>query len=245
MGQGGAGPEAIVDRLGKTYEWKPVLRGVSFTLQAGKTLALLGPNGAGKTTLLRILATLARPSRGAVSLAGLDVVRDAHTIRSLIGYVGHAPLFYEELSAEENLLFFARMYGLRDGPRRAAELLARVGLRTKAREQARTLSRGQMQRLSLARALLHTPRVLLLDEPDAGLDDAGLATLYDILGEWRAAGRTLILATHAHERGLSLADEVLVLVGGRVAHIGPAAALTIESVRNIYQIAIHSRGGPA
>ncbi len=228
-------PAIVVERLGKTYEWKPVLRGVSFTLDPGRMLALLGPNGAGKTTLLRILATLSRPTKGSARIDGLDVVRDANAVRARVGYVGHAPLLYEELTAEENLRFFARMYGLRDGSQRAAWLLERVGLRSKAREQVYTLSRGQTQRLALARALLHTPSLLLLDEPDAGLDDAGLRVLSKVIEEWRSAGRTLVMATHAHERALGLADDALALVGGRVAHVGPARDLSPDAVSDLYR----------
>ncbi len=228
-------PSAIlVEQLRKEYELRPVLRGVTFSLPTGQTLALLGPNGAGKTTLLRILATLARPTSGVVRLAGHDVARAANAVRRHVGYVGHAPLLYDELSAAENLVFFSRMYGLKDGTRRAVELLERVGLSAKARERAATLSRGQTQRLALARALLHDPAVLLLDEPDTGLDDRGLSVLGDVLRERRAAGQTTVLATHAHDRALSLTDRVLVLNGGRVAHSGPAGALSIEGIATIY-----------
>lgn len=233
----------VVQRLRKEYELRPVLRGVTFALAAGHTLALLGPNGAGKTTLLRILATLARPTSGAVRLAGLDIVRDAGALRREVGYVGHAPLLYDELSVAENLHFFARMYGLRDGARRAADLLERVGLAAKARERASSLSRGQAQRLALARALLHDPSVLLLDEPDAGLDDRGLAVLESVLRERRARGQTTVLATHAHERALALADEVLVLDGGRVAHLGSASAPSAEAVASIYARGRDRRAG--
>jgi heme ABC exporter ATP-binding subunit CcmA len=232
-----------VERLRKEYDLRPVLRGVTFALAAGQTLVLLGPNGAGKTTLLRILATLTKPSGGAAYIHGRDIVRDADAIRRAVGYVGHAPLLYDELSAAENLRFFARMYGLRDGAQRAAELLDQVGLRAQARAQVRTLSRGQAQRLALARALIHNPTVLLLDEPDTGLDDAGLRLLDQVLRKRQAQGRTTVLATHAHAWGLALADEALVLVGGRVAHAGPAAELSLDAIAAIYAQRVPSRRG--
>jgi heme exporter protein A len=235
----------VVERLRKEYELRPVLRGVSFALGAGRTLALLGPNGAGKTTLLRILATLARPTSGTVRLVGQDAERDAGAVRRQVGYVGHEPLLYDELSAAENLHFFARMYGLRDGAERAAALLERVGLAAKTRERMATLSRGQAQRLALARALLRDPAVLLLDEPDAGLDDLGLNVLTDVLRERRGRGQTTVLATHAHARALALADEVIVLDGGRLAHAGPAGELTAEVVASIYARGRQRRGGDA
>jgi len=242
----GGSHSIAVERLGKAYELRPVLRGVTFALAAGGSLALLGPNGAGKTTLLRILATLAKPSGGVARVCGLDVAREANVVRRRVGYVGHQPLLYEELTAEENLLFFARMYGLRDGKRRAAESLAWAGLRAKAGERVRTLSRGQAQRLALARGILHEPAVLLLDEPDTGLDEPSLVLLDELVAARRAAGRATLLTTHALDRGLRLCDETLVLVGGRVAHAGPSAEVTPEGVRALFaRGAVIERGGGA
>jgi heme ABC exporter ATP-binding subunit CcmA len=241
-----ASPLALVAaRLEKEYDARPVLRCVNFTLAAGRTLTLLGPNGAGKTTLLRILATLTKPSSGEVAVAGLDVRREANAVRRVVGYVGHQPLLYDELTAEENLRFFAKMYGLRDGKRRAAEALALVGLRAQAREQVRTLSRGQTQRLALARGILHAPPVLLLDEPDTGLDEQALELLDYLICERRAAGQTTVLTTHALARGLALADDALVLAGGRVANVGLSAALTVEAVRDLCMRPAIRRGGGA
>ncbi len=238
-----ARPAITAERLRKEYDLRPVVRGVTFSLAAGGTLALLGPNGAGKTTLLRILATLIKPSGGAAHVHGLDIVRDADAVRRGVGYVSHASLLYDELSAAENLRFFARMYGLRDGATRAAELLDQVGLRAQAREQVRTLSRGQAQRLALARALIHNPAVLLLDEPDTGLDDAGLRVLEQVIRKRHAQGQTTVLATHAHEWGLALCDEAMVLVGGRVAHAGPTAKLSAGEIAAIYAQSQQSRRG--
>ena len=163
---------------------------------------MLGPNGAGKTTLLRILTTLAKPSAGRVLVEGLDAVTEANDVRRVVGYVGHQPHLYDELTARENLLFFARMYGLRDGARRAAKLLERVGLTAKAAQPVRTLSRGQAQRLALARGILHDPRLLLLDEPDTGLDDDANALLAALIRERANDGLTTIFTTHNLERGL-------------------------------------------
>ncbi|HEV8191946.1 MAG TPA: ABC transporter ATP-binding protein, partial [Ktedonobacterales bacterium] len=139
----------------KTYELRPVLRSVTFMLPVSSRVALLGPNGAGKTTLLRILSTLAKPSAGRATVAGYDVAAEAGQVRRIVGFVGHQPLVYDELTARENLLFFARMYGLRDGASRVEQLLSQVDLRRKANELVRTLSRGQAQRLALARGILH------------------------------------------------------------------------------------------
>lgn len=234
-------PIVVVTALEKRFDVRPVLRGVSFALPSGATMTLLGPNGAGKTTLLRVLSTLAKPSAGAVLVAGDDVERDAAAVRRIVGYVAHQPHLYADLTARENLLFFARMYGLRGGTTRAAELLERVGLARRADDLVRTLSRGQVQRVALARGILHDPLLLLLDEPDTGLDDEAASLLDGLLAERRAAGRATIFATHLHERGLRLSDEALVLVGGRVAYGGPSRGLDPADVRNCYDQARRER----
>jgi heme exporter protein A len=224
----------LAQGITKTYELRPVLRSVTFALAAGSRMALLGPNGAGKTTLLRILSTLAKPSAGHATVAGYDVAADAGQVRRAVGFVGHQPLVYDELTARENLLFFARMHGLRDGATRVDQLLAQVDLRHKANELVRTLSRGQAQRLALARGLLHEPQVLLLDEPDTGLDADALALLEQLLQTRTAAGQTTLFTTHQIEQGLSWSDAVLVLVNGRVVCSGPAESLSPADVRGLY-----------
>jgi heme ABC exporter ATP-binding subunit CcmA len=226
---------AVVARdVRKTFEFKPVLRGVSLTIPAGATVALLGPNGAGKTTLLRILATLARPSAGAITIDGLDLRRDAQDIRRRIGYLGHQPMLYEELTAEENLDFFARMYGMPDRHVGVGTLIERVGLRQKAKDRVRDLSRGQTQRLALARALLHDPSLLLLDEPDAGLDEQGIALLEEVLRERLAAGQTAIFTTHDLAWGLRVATRAVALVAGRVTYDG-TTALSPDEARTAFR----------
>ncbi len=227
--------------LMRAYGPKPVLRGVDLRLRRGATLALLGPNGAGKTTLLRVLATLARPDAGTVRLAGYDVTCDGDAVRRIIGYVGHQPHLYEDLTALENLVFFARMHGLGDPTGRARELLARVGLAARARDRARALSRGQAQRLSLARALLHEPTVLLLDEPETGLDEAAMALLDAMLAERAVAGHTTLFTTHQIERALACAGSVAILARGRIVHEAATHGLDAESLRAAY--AQHAGGG--
>ena len=226
-----------VERLTKLYDQRPVLRNVSFTLPAGQALALFGPNGAGKTTLLRVLATLTSPSSGAATVAGLDLASEAEAVRFRIGYIGHRPHLYEELTARENLLFFARMYGLRDGPDRAERLLARIGLTAKARDRVGNFSRGQLQRLALARGILHEPSLLLLDEPDTGLDAGALSLLGDLVRDQQTRGGSVLLTTHAIERGLALAATTLILSRGRIVHSSPSSELTAERV-----VALYTRG---
>lgn len=224
----------------KAYGLRPVLRDVSFTVATGQCVAVLGSNGAGKTTLLRLLATLTRPARGSISIAGYDVVQDANEVRRIVGYVGHTPLLYDELTARENLLFFARMYSVPDGESRADALLRRVGMRNRANERVATFSRGQAQRVALARGILHDPPVLLLDEPDTGLDEEAIGLLRELIAERVARGLTTLMTTHTLERGLAWSDSVVVLSGGRIVHAGPSGAMTLADLRGLYANASRS-----
>ena len=202
--------------LKKTFGLKPILRGVDLNLARGERVALLGANGAGKTTLLRILAGLTKPAAGTACIHGLDIVRDAQQVRHLVGFVAHQPYLYEELTAMENLLFFSRMYSVKSLHQRAKELLRRVGLERRAQERASALSRGQVQRLSLARALLHSPQILLLDEPDAGLDEEGNILLEALLDEHTASAGTILFTTHHLELAQKLSNRIVTLSGGRI-----------------------------
>src|SRR2546429_5852233 len=191
-----------IQGLKKSYTLKPILRGIDLDLYRSERVALLGANGTGKTTLLRILAGLTKPSAGTICSGGLDIVHDAQRVRHLVGFVAHQPYLYDELTAMENLLFFGRMYAVRRCKERAGVLLERVGLAKRAGERTNALSRGQVQRLALARALLHEPRLLLLDEPDTGLDEEGIALLETLLQEHRQGGGAILLTTHHLERAL-------------------------------------------
>jgi heme ABC exporter ATP-binding subunit CcmA len=219
----------------KRFGLRPVLRDVSLTLCAGERMALLGANGAGKTTLLRILAGLTRPGGGSVTLGGLDLCAQTREVQRMVGFVAHQPYLYAELSALENLLFFARMYGLRRPAERAETLLQRVGLGKRGRERVAAFSRGQLQRLALARALLHTPDLLLLDEPETGLDQEGLALLADLLYEHRARGGTLLFTTHDLESVPGRCDRVALLGRGRVVSQRESAGLDQGGIRRVYQ----------
>ncbi len=202
--------------LKKSFGLKPILRGIDLELNQGERKALMGANGAGKTTLLRILAGLTAPSAGTVRIAGLDLTRDAQRVRQLVGFVGHQPYLYDELTALENLLFFGRMYAVKDAQQRARALLHRVGLEKRVQDRVNTLSRGQLQRLALARALLHSPRLLLLDEPDTGLDEQGNELLEVLLDEHIAQGGAALLATHQLAHALKLGDSIVTLDNGRI-----------------------------
>lgn len=221
--------------LKKSYGLKPILRGIHLQVEAGECLAVLGANGAGKTTLLRILACLVKPSAGGVRIYGWDCERDAQEARRLIGLVAHQPYLYEDLTARENLEFFARMYGVPDGRECALAWLERVGLEKRARERVGTFSRGQLQRLAWARALLHQPRLLLLDEPDTGLDQQGLTLIDELLREHAAGGGSAIFITHHLERVIALSDRIVLLAGGRIARRCESAETSLEALRQIYR----------
>ncbi len=224
--------------LKKSFGFKPILRGIDLELYSGQRMALMGANGTGKTTLLRILVGLTKPSAGQVCINGLDIVQDAQQVRRLVGFVAHQPYLYEELTALENLLFFGKMYTVIDADECAIHLLQRVGLEKKARERVSTLSRGQVQRLSLARALLHKPQLLLLDEPDTGLDQEGHELLEAVLAEHIAQGGSALFTTHQPERALKLGDSIVLLQHGRVAFQQRTAGLALDSLQLSYAEAV-------
>ena len=231
-------PYLEIHGLKKTYSLKPILRGIDVVLDQGKCMALLGANGTGKTTLLRILACLTKPEAGTVRIGGLDIGQEAQHIRLLVGFVGHQPNLYDELTVTENLLFFGRMYSVKKAREGAAALLQRVGLAERSSERVATLSRGQLQRLSLARALLHSPQLLLLDEPDAGLDDEGIELLEELIRERAEQGGTTLFTTHNFERAVKFSDQICMLSGGRVVYQQVTTGLEAGGVRLAYQEAL-------
>ena len=228
-------PLVEIQGLKKSYGLKPILRGVNLTIEDGKSVALLGANGAGKTTLLRIVACLTKPNAGTCIVSGLDAIRDAQEVRRIVGVVAHQPYLYEELTVMENLLFFGRMYNVANAQEQARNLLQRVGLERRQKERAGTLSRGQLQRLSWARAFLHTPRLLLLDEADTGLDQDGHTLVDALLHEHYQRGGTTLFTTHQPERALELASHVAMLSGGRIVYEHPVASLSLDELRYSYQ----------
>ena len=206
-----------VRRLIKRFGLKNVLRGLDFQVSQGEFVALLGPNGAGKTTFLRILASLSRPSIGEVRIAGYQLPNQAAAVRRRLGVVSHLPLLYGDLTAEENLRFYGRMYALDHLDRRVMEVLELVGLLARRRDLVRTFSRGMQQRLAIGRAVLHDPEVILFDEPHTGLDQDACVMLDTVLREVAARGRTVVMTSHDLARAADLASRFDVLSRGVIA----------------------------
>ncbi len=236
-----------IRRLTKAFGSKAVLRGIDLDIATGESLVIFGPNGAGKTTLIRILCGLSRSTGGTVTIGGLNVGAHSDVVRRYLGVVSHAPLLYDSLTGEENLRFFARLYGMKQPQARIADMLEQVGLVNRRHDLVRTYSRGMVQRLSIARALLHDPPVLLLDEPDTGLDPQAAEMLHNLLirlsnstatvntaGGAATIGRTIVTITHSLDRGLAIASRVGILANGRFAFLESADGLTPAAFRPIY-----------
>jgi heme exporter protein A len=214
---------ATVD-LARLFGRSAALAGVSLTIEMGRTVALLGPNGAGKTTLLRILATAIRPSYGTLSIDGIDALREPELVRGRAVYLAHATAHYDDLTAEENLRFAATMFGWgeREGRPVVREALATVDLEAVAGQRVRTFSAGMRKRLALARILVARPSLLLLDEPHAALDGDGMALVDRLIGLWKEAEVTVLVASHQAERVASMADATVRLEAGLVAEVSGA-----------------------
>ena len=223
-----------IQNVWKYYGDYPALRDVTFNVEEGSCLALLGRNGAGKTTLLKILAGLSRPGKGAVKILGEDT--RAQATRRRIGVLGHGIGIYDELSAQENLRLFARLYSIPDSERVVSEWLERTGLLAVRDGLVREFSRGMRQRLAVARAFMHQPAMMLLDEPFTALDDRGIAVLQDFLNDARRAGRTIIMSTHQLREALELATDVALINRGKLAYRGPRTQEMLDDPTLLYRI---------
>lgn len=211
-------PLITVEKLDKTFGARWALRSVSFTVHQGEIVALVGPNGAGKTTLLRIIGTLSRANAGHIHIGKIPIAEHANSARAAIGFVGHQTFMYDDLTAWENLNFYARLYDLSDIPQRIREVAGRVGIEHRLNDVTRTLSRGLQQRLTIARMLLHNPAVLLLDEPYTGLDQVAADLLDQMMAEAKHEGRAILFSTHDLERGLAICDRAIIMKAGRIVH---------------------------
>jgi heme exporter protein A len=225
--------------LVKSFGHKAVLKGIDLEVADGQFLTLVGPNGAGKTTLIRILATLSKATSGTVWMDGFDLADESIDIRRRMGLVSHQTLLYDDLTPDENLRFYGQMYDVPDLEDRIGAVLRQVGLESRRHDPVRTFSRGMQQRLAIARAILHRPSVLLLDEPDTGLDQHAAEMLHELLVTVGTKGRTVLMTTHNLERGLSMGNRVAILAGGQIAYEADKSTLDVGGFQEIYDRSVH------
>jgi heme exporter protein A len=238
-------PAVELSGVTRLFGRRRAVHDVHLSLQSGECLALFGPNGAGKTTLLRVVAGLLRPTRGSVSVGGRSL-RDDAAARAQVGLISHQTMLYRALTAAENVEFAARMYGVPDPVGAAREAMTLMRIQDRARTPVRALSRGLQQRVSIARAIVHRPTLVLLDEPYTGLDAAGAAALTDMLRRVRTSGGTLLLVTHNVDEGLALASHAAVMVNGRIVRRDVCAELDARAYLSAYRsIVVGGEGATA
>ncbi|KAA3662757.1 MAG: heme ABC exporter ATP-binding protein CcmA [Calditrichaeota bacterium] len=230
-----------VRELTKVYNKQFALRNLELSIEPGKCLCILGPNGAGKSTFMRILATLSRPNKGDILFEGESIFSEPAVFRKKIGLIGHATFLYPELTAGENLKFYATLYQIPDAQQRIDDLLQTVGLMHRKDDRVRTFSRGMQQRLAIARAILNDPEHLFLDEPYTGLDQSASQLLTDRIIELKSAHRTIVLITHNLQQGYQLADKIVIFKDGRVADEAVTSAISESDFQQRY-LAITSGG---
>lgn len=229
-----AAPVIATKHLSKVFSTRRAVDDVSLELPAGAFLSIFGPNGAGKTTLLRMLSTLARPTSGRAHIAGIDLKEHPDEAREVIGLISHQPMLYPDLSAEENLLLYARLYGVVDAQARVLELLEAVGLKHRRLDPVRTFSRGMTQRVSIARALVHDPAVVFLDEPYSGLDPHAVEIFDSLIAEVRG-DRTFVMVSHDLRKGFEMCTHALVLAKGRVVTFDERANIDFDGFEALYR----------
>ncbi len=235
QGETGQNPAIEAQGITKAFGNHLALRGIDFKVKQGEAIVVFGPNGAGKTTLIKVLATIMKPSSGTTLLDGMSSKDNAEEVRRRIGIVTHQSFLYSNLTAYENLEFYSRMYDVPGARERILEVVATVGMTSRLHDRVGTLSRGMQQRLSLARSLLHKPTIMLLDEPEAGLDQQAISMLWETLRTDGETKRTVLLATHNLKRGLELGDHLLILKRGKIAYEGSANGLELANLEEAYR----------
>ncbi|MCK5291294.1 MAG: heme ABC exporter ATP-binding protein CcmA [Thermoplasmata archaeon] len=223
-----------IENVVKEFGRKGVINGIDLRIEKGDYLVILGPNGAGKTTLLKLISTLLRPSEGTIKIDGYDVKEDGVAVRRRIGVLGHVSYLYDELSAFENLRFYAKMYGVTLGLEEIRAILSRVKLAHRMNDLVGTYSRGMKQRLAIARAIIHKPKILLLDEPYTGLDLNGRKILTEMLRGFQKQGITTVMVTHDIERGYEMGNRLAVIIDGKIAADLRKEDMSIEDFKNRY-----------
>jgi heme exporter protein A len=228
------GPIISVKGLTRTFNDFLALRGIDIDISAGEKVAVLGPNGAGKTTLLKVLSSAITSSSGEVTIKSTRLKDKDPEVRRYIGVVSHQTFLYQELTAYENFTFYCRMYDVSDREERIREIIDRIGMTPRLHDRVSTLSRGMQQRLSIGRALLHRPEILLLDEPDTGLDWHALSSLWDIINREDGINRTILFTTHNLSRACTLSDRVVIMNKGKIVHDIAGSGLDAGNIEEIY-----------
>ena len=223
-----------IEGLTKSFGGYRALRGIDLKVREGECLAVFGPNGAGKTTLIKVLATLSRPAKGKVQLTGLDIKNDAVSIRRQIGVIGHQTLLYDSLTAYENLKFYGKMYDVPNLEQRIIEVIDQVDLKNRLHDRVDSFSRGMQQRLSIARAILHNPVIMLMDEPETGLDLHASTMLGRPLKTLGSGKKTVLMTTHNLKLGLELSDRIIILHKGRIVHHDSTLNMELASLHESY-----------
>ncbi|WP_147533921.1 ABC transporter ATP-binding protein [Bacillus marasmi] len=205
-----------IKKLIKQADTKLILRGIDLSIEKGETVAILGPNGAGKSTLLKVIATLIKPTSGEVKISGLDLKKNGNDIKKLMGYLPHSSLLYEHYSPLENLVFFGNLYGVQDVEQKAIKLVKDVGLSFFLKEPVKNFSRGMIQRTAIARAIIHDPELLLLDEPHTGLDQGAISILNDVIVSMKQKGATTLMVTHDFKQAAEICDRIIIVKNGKI-----------------------------
>ncbi|MEH7305610.1 heme ABC exporter ATP-binding protein CcmA [Neobacillus drentensis] len=205
-----------IKKLTKQADNKLILRGIDLSIKKGETVAILGPNGAGKSTLLKVLATLIKPTSGLIKVNGMDLKKNHIKIKKIMGYLPHSSLLYDHYTPLENLVFFGNIYGVKNVEQRAIELVKEVGLSFFLNEPVKNFSRGMIQRIAIARAIVHEPEILLLDEPHTGLDQGAIGILNNVILAMKEKGTTTLMVTHDFKQAAEICDRIIIVKNGKI-----------------------------
>jgi heme exporter protein A len=234
------GGTAVIDIKGLTKQAdnKLILRGIDLSIKQGETVAILGPNGAGKSTLLKVLSTLIKPTTGQVMINGLNLKKNQLEIKKLFGYLPHSSLLYDQYSPLENLIFFGKLYGVNHPEKRATELVKEVGLSFFLNEPVKNFSRGMIQRIAIARAIVHDPKILYLDEPHTGLDQGAIAILNNVIVSMKEKGTTTLMVTHDFKQAAEICDRILIMKNGKIVDDFKLNERNLDYVNDKYQLQV-------
>jgi heme exporter protein A len=227
-----------IKKLTKQADNKLILRGVDLSIKQGETVAILGPNGAGKSTLLKVLATLIKPTSGIVKINGLDLKKDHIEVKKLFGYLPHSSLLYDHYTPLENLVFFGELYGVKDVENKARELVKEVGLSFFINEPVKNFSRGMIQRIAIARAIIHEPKIMLLDEPHTGLDQGAISILNNVVLSMKEKGCTTLMVTHDFKQAAEICDRIIIVKNGKIADDFKINNKSLGLVSEKYQVLV-------